>query len=530
MGPVLASSSTGSWKRAGVNAVLAALLLAGAYQLPATMDVDFANSAASYLSTDGFHDAEAGYRWSRARSEIQFHDPGSKWNVRLELLLSGFRPRDLPPPLLIVETPGRTFRLKPSRKVEPFAMDVSTPGTWSSTLRVVLRSEVFTPGGGDERSLGVRVHRARLITSGRAIPPIKQLFFGTLLVFLVGLWLPALGRWYVATPALLAIAFVYFRQWTAMAVPLVAVGFVLVVVVGRFVPSVTSFARSWSKAVSAALRQATPSLIELAVLAGVATGAAVVAYAARPSVELDLGSGAFEPIVHRFRGYDRDALSVHFREPLPRAVIDLRDFGAGRPWTVTIRAALEGEAHRGVLARADGAELRTELGPNWESHSFTVPAPDFSWRSGHELSFAGFPGAKLKVSSVRIDRGRSLPSVRAILFLTISGWALLLALRGIGLPERRAAWLSVAWLMVPAGAILLWPAIAIPLLPLVVVASVATAAGAILVRGGFRALAERDVVPEPAPGVLAVASLGFLAWFLAMASPLYVGGHFAYHA
>ncbi|HXV64917.1 MAG TPA: hypothetical protein VEK15_29740, partial [Vicinamibacteria bacterium] len=156
--------------------------------------------------------------------------------------------------------------------------------------------------------------------------------------------------------------------------------------------------------------------------------------------------------------------------------------------------------------------------------------PDFSWRSGHELSFAGFPGAKLKVSSVRIDRGRSLPSVRAILFLTISAWALLLALRGIGLPERRAAWLSVAWLMVPAGAVLLWPAIAIPLLPLVVVASVATAAGAILVRGGVRALAERDVVPEPAPGVLAVASLGFLAWFLAMASPLYVGGHFAYHA
>lgn len=529
MGPVLASSSSGSWKRAAVNAGLAAILLAGAYQLPATMDVDFANAPAGYLSTEGFHDAEAGYRWSRARSEIHFHDPGAKWNVRLELLLSGFRPRDLPPPLLIVETPGRTFRLKPSRKVEPFAMDVSTRGNWSSTLRVVLRSEVFTPGGGDERSLGVRVHRARLATSGRAIPPIRQLFFGSLLVFLVGLYVPALGRWYIAMPALLAISFVYFRQWAAMALPPIAVGLALVVVVARFVPSVTSLARSWSKAVSSALLQATPSLLELAIVAGVATGAAVVAYAGRPIVELDLGSSAFEPIVRRFRGYDRDALSVHFREPLPGAVIDLRDFGAGRPWKIAIRAALEGDAQLAVLARADGAELRTELGPTWESHSFTAPAPDFSWRSGYELSFAGFAGAKLKISSIRVDRGSSLPSARAILFITISAWAFLFGLRGMGLRERGATWLAVAWLVVPAGAVLLSPAVAIPLLPLVVVASVATSAVAILVRGGLLALAERDIVPELAPGVLVVASLGFLAWFLAMASPLYVGGHFAYH-
>jgi len=44
----------------------------------------------SSFAVENFHDAERGYRWSRARSRLVFRDPGASGRARLELTLAGF--------------------------------------------------------------------------------------------------------------------------------------------------------------------------------------------------------------------------------------------------------------------------------------------------------------------------------------------------------------------------------------------------------------------------------------------------------
>jgi len=73
--------------------VLITLLgIAAAYQVPSTMTLRAAEllSAVTYR---GFADAESGFRWSGARSEVVFPDPGPRWPVRVEVVLSAWRPR-----------------------------------------------------------------------------------------------------------------------------------------------------------------------------------------------------------------------------------------------------------------------------------------------------------------------------------------------------------------------------------------------------------------------------------------------------
>ncbi|HEY7698538.1 MAG TPA: hypothetical protein VIE88_08985, partial [Vicinamibacteria bacterium] len=113
---MLRSSSRASrWKGVGASAVLTMALVALAYRFPAVLSIDFGRGVESALGSSGFFDAEGSYRWSRARSEIVFPDPGAREAVRVELVLSGFRPPGSSPPRVLVEVQGKSLTLTPSR-------------------------------------------------------------------------------------------------------------------------------------------------------------------------------------------------------------------------------------------------------------------------------------------------------------------------------------------------------------------------------------------------------------------------------
>ena len=141
------------------------------------MVVDMGNAPLGALLTDNFHDAEEGYRWTRGTSRMRFLDSGASPTARVEIALAGFRPRGTRPPLLVIESGGETLRRSPGRRAELYKLETRTEGVWSSTLDVSLRSDTFSPGAGDDRSLGVRVHEARLVLPNgveAAAPPARS--------------------------------------------------------------------------------------------------------------------------------------------------------------------------------------------------------------------------------------------------------------------------------------------------------------------------------------------------------------------
>ena len=154
---------SGVWKAAGAGALGTLLLVTLAYRLPATMVVEMGNAPLSALLTNDFHDVEESYRWTRGTSRMRFLDPGASPTARVEILLAGFRPHSKPLPLLVIESGNETLRRRPERRTELFELETRTEGVWSSTLEVSLRSNTFSPGAEDNRSLGVRVHEARLV-------------------------------------------------------------------------------------------------------------------------------------------------------------------------------------------------------------------------------------------------------------------------------------------------------------------------------------------------------------------------------
>jgi hypothetical protein len=484
--------SASRWKGAGASAVLAVALVALAYSLPASVGIDFGRRIEGALGSSGFYDLEGSYRWSRARSEIVFPDPGARAPVRLELVLSGFRPPGSEPPRVVIVANGRTSTITPSRRIETYALEGSTSGLWSSTSRVQIRSDTFVPGAGDERALGVRVHGARLVLEGPAVPSLRQLVAAALVAALLALRAGA--------PAGVALAFVFgagyhfFRFQTALLVPSLALACLLLALAARIAPTSVERAilvpRRFARLVlegARPLRQ-TAALVAAAML----VLGTVAAYALHPRVDVPLGTGLAEPLLHRFGGYDRDSGGVLFRRPFPGAFIDLTDFGTSSPWVVSIEA----------FDRSRKVEL---------------PAPPWGYSPGHVLRFSESDG---RVASVSIDRGRSLPPLRVLLLL-LSSWMLFTAAFGAcGLSFRAAlACGSVSGVLILAG-IGAAPVFFIPLLDRIALAAGTALAAAALARSVLRSVSSI---------ALSIAAAAMALWFLASASPLYSGGHFAYH-
>jgi hypothetical protein len=467
-------------------------LAALAYALPATMAIDFGSGLAGALGSSGFHDREGSYRWSRARSEILFPDPGARSPVRLEIVLSGFRPPGAEPPRVAIEANGRTISLSPSRRIETYSLETSTSGVWSSTLRAQIRSDVFAPGAGDERALGARVHGARLLLDGPARPPLKQVLAAGALAALVALWRgPAAGS---ALGIVLGLAFHFFRFAAALLVPYLAAAGALLALASRFFPTSTRAASEFSRRFGQALLEGTRPLRTSAFLplAAILALGTVSAFLVRPRFDVELGTGVADPLLHRFGGFDRDEEGGLFRRTFPGAFLDLRDFGTTAPWAVSIEA----------IGESRGLELE---------------APPWGYRSGPVLRFSE---AGERIASVSIDRGRSLPPLRVVLLVLLSFFLFAAAFGASALSSRTALFSAWALGLLLVAGIAAAPVFFTPFLGRVALAGTA----ALVCAAGARSLL-RNVAPLP----LGIATTAFALWFLATASPLYSGGHFGYH-
>ncbi len=517
------------WKGAGVSAVLTMALVALAYRVPATIEIDLGRGVEGALGSSGFFDAEGSYRWSRARAEIVFPDPGARNPVRLELVLSGFRPPGSEPPRVAIEAGGRSLTLTPSRRIETYFLETATEGIWSSSSRVQIRSDTFVPGDGDERALGVRLHRARLVVAGPASPPLKQILASGAAAALLALVLGSYAA--MALGVLFGLGFAFLRFHAALLAPALALGIFTVLVVFRLAPGPVRFAGEVSRGFGRSLLEGAFALRSRFALpiGGLLILSTFASYALRPRFELGLGTGLAVPIAHRFAGFDRDADGVVFREPFPRASIDFRDFGGWSRWTISITAAAEAKAH-GVLAEAGGETLAADIDSRFRTHRFELEAPRWGSRSGHVVGFPGLgKGKTIRIAAVAVDRGRSFPSWRVLALVLGSAALFATAFGASGLSRRWALCLSAAIAAVVIVGIAAAPVFFVPFLSEVALAAGASLLAASAARGLLSAVSRTGLAPEPSAAALAIAAAAFILWFLATASPLYSGGHFSYH-
>jgi hypothetical protein len=131
-----------------------------------------------------------------------------------------------------------------------------------------------------------------------------------------------------------------------------------------------------------------------------------------------------------------------------------------------------------------------------------------------------------------VDRGRSLPPLRALALVLASSALFVGTLGACGLPplsRRGALALGAAIAGLIVAGLASAPVFLVPFLSLVALAALAAFLAASAARGFLSTISRSGLAPEPSAGVLAIACAAFSLWFLATASPLYSGGHFGYH-
>jgi hypothetical protein len=524
---------------ASVRLALAALLsITAAYQIQRPLTLAATGPLSAFTFRD-FSGPESGFRWSGAESTIVVPDPGPGVPVRLEIALSGWRPRGQDPPRVTVSAGGRTVSGQAPGRGEVLTLETTTSGTWRSDLLVHVSSETFRPGPRDARDLGVRVHEVRMQPTGNGVrrPPVRALLGAVATILLVFALLVQVG----VTPrtaqalSLVAAALIgglhaFARPWAALAsgpLLLLVAGAALV---ARLAPKPTRtltgiLADSLGLLVRGGQRLADGRVAAVVVLTLVAVAAA---YAATPRLDIDLGSGREVAVARGFGIYD--ALDgVKFRRLARGASLDLSDFGGGTSWTIQATASIEGAPRQGPILRAAGQELVAPLRDGeWATGSAIVPAP-FGWRSGLVLTAASGADA-LRLDRVVVDRGLAWPSLRVALAVCLSALLVIVAFGSVGLPPW--AGLVAATLLAFGAALAMArdPLVAIPFaLPFLAIVALATALAALGAAVTGR-LAERGLRGVPSPVALAAAAFGFGAWLTATAFPLYRGGHFVFHS
>jgi hypothetical protein len=523
--------------RLGRLALLGFLSVSAAYQCAPRMEIGAAGVLSS-LTYAGFYGPEEGYRWSSGSSTILLPDPGPGQEVHFEVTLSGWRPRRLEPPSVVLEMGSSSTTARLSRDEETVSLDATTGGVWDSSARVLLRSDSFVPGPQDPRALGVRVSSVRLLPNGPFVsprrPPLREPVLATIALLLLATLLVRIGvsdgRAFLASEVLAlltAAAYVAGRPWAVLGCgpALLAIGAAHLVVL--LAPRASRRALSFVGEVGGSLVSGLCGLRVFPTCALVALGAAGVwvAYSAQPRLDIEIGSGREVGIARGFGGFE-GASGVRFREPGPGAVLDLRDFGGGAEWRLALTASRPGRVGPVVVARWPGGTLTTSVDERW-SPSSSFATPSGVWRSGLVLAFPSAPG--LRISRVQVDRGRSRPSVR-ILLLTI-GAALLagIAAGALGLPPPAAHVALGLFLGGEAFVLLKDPLVAIPFVGTAAAVMGLSCVFAAFLGAGRRTLAPRGLLLPP-PKALAAASLGFAGWLLATSYPLYRGGHFVFHS
>ncbi len=520
---------------------LAAFLLTGAaFQTQGPMVLGAADPLISHATFHDFFPPEDGLRWSGSRSEVVFKEPGAFIPVRVELLLSGWRPPGEPPAELTLRAGATAVTVQLGPGAQTVSLETITPGIWSSDLVLTLQSSTFDPGPADARKLGVRVEEARLVPLGRGprVPPLRPLVLGVALAILIVFILGQAGiagrtaeSVALASMVILSALFAWARPvaavWTGPAVVVLGV----VALLARSMPRFTRFVVAVLAASAKALAEGWARLRDVQVVALILFGAVLVvlAYRAPSRIDIDLGSGREVAVAHGLGAFEGKGGPTS-RRVLRGASLDLRDFGGGAPWKITAAAALYGAPRDVTVVRAGDREMVMALRETkWTEGASSAPSP-FGWRSGLRIEFPEGSDS-LRVDRITIERGAARPSLRVMTLLILSALLALLAFGSAGLSKRTGLVAAVLVLVGSTSALVAEPLAAIPFTGHFF---------GIVLAGAFLGVALKGVVSVlgdgradgllPGPVAIGSAMSGFAAWLTATAFPYYRGGHFVFHS
>jgi hypothetical protein len=518
--------------------IVALLLAATAFQGQGPTTLRAADPLVSPATFRDFFPPEGGLRWSSDRSAIVFPDPGPLVPVRVEVHLSAWRPPGQAGPQVVISAGGRSVTMHPGPGAERVTLETTTSGFWRSDLEVEIRSDVFSPGEGDQRRLGVRVEDATLVPLARGvrIPPLGALvevaLLGGLIRFVLGrAGISATGAErtafvaVTAVAALIAVARPVAAIWLGPFVLLVA----LLSVASALMPRTTHAVSPVASAFAHALREGFGRLRDAQIAALVIIGAVLVTLAYRvPSrIDIDLGSGREAAVAQGFGAFV--GMGGEKARIAPRgARLDLSDFGGGASWKIEAAASLEGAARDVAVLQAAGRELILPLQDGkWTTGAMSAPSP-FGWKSGLVLEVKGGSDA-LRLDRVSIERGGSLPSLRVLAAIVLAGLLAVIAFGAAGVSIRAGRLAGTCVVLGATLALAYEPLAAVPFSFRFLAIVVLAALGAAKLRAirGFLDNGERLL---PGPAAIAAAIGGWAAWLTAAAFPLYRGGHFVFHS
>jgi hypothetical protein len=516
---------------------VALVLLAAAFQFPGAMKLGAADPLISAAAYRGFFPPEDGLRWSAARSAIVFPEPGPGIPVRVELLLSGWRPPGVAAPRVVVTAGGRSVSAQPGPGAEVVALETTTSGWWRSDLEVELSSDVFDPGPGDTRRLGVRVEEARLIplSRGLRIPPLGPLAGAAASALLIALVLGRAGslprtanRAALGFVVIAAAGFTFARPWAGLlwaplAASLVVLGALTLVLPGAAKRAGSTVGASVPALLTGLHRLKDPHLATLFVSAVILLG---VAYRTPSRIDIDLGSGREVAVARDFGSFvGRSGVTARWA---PRgAHLDLSDFGGGAPWRIEVAAAVDGPPRDVAVLGVSGRELIAPLeASKWTSAATSFASP-FGWRSGLVVSVPG-GFEKLRIDRISIERGAALPSIRVVVLVVCGALIVMVGAGVLGLSRIAGRAGAAAIVLGSSLAIASEPLAAIPFLSRFAAILSAGLLLAAILAGIVTSLKRHAWLPGPV--AMGAAASGWVAWLTATAFPYYRGGHFVFHS
>jgi hypothetical protein len=510
----------------GVAALLPFLAASAAYQVARPLEVAADTPLLGAWLFEDVHAGEGDERWTRARSQVLLPEPGPDLVARVEVDVSGWRPRGQPPPRLVLEAGPGHLIAQPQASRETLSFPSATAGWWSSTLSLQLRSDTFVPGTGDARALGVRLHAVRLIPQGPTLalrrPPLRPLVWAALCGLLVFL---ALAR---ATPArqrrahgaalvfalVLGCLLVWARPYAVLGLPGLAVLLAGLVAWRALAP------RTWSQRPRRAWAHATLGLRALgqrASLIALVLGLTAFTLAERTwrVLEIDPTTAAGLALTRGLGAFDAQD-GQRLRHVRRGAQVALGALGAGDA-LVELRVAAPRPHPALALGTWGTTEALAAVATSWTW--VTLPAST----SGRTLTFGlAAEQAGLRLASLRLTRRTVWPAWQALVALLLAALSIG-ALLGSAGRAHAAAYGMLAFLLGSAVAVARAPLATLPFLPTL---------AALCACGWLLALWLRSGMTPGDAGRPrhVVAALSFVAWACALTFPLYRGGHFLFHS
>ena len=518
--------------------VLALVLTGAAFQFQDPTTLKASDPLVSAATFREFFPPEGGLRWSSGQGAIVFPGPGAGVPVRVEVLLSGWRPPGQDGPRVVLTAGSRSTTVHPGPGAERVTLETTTSGWWSSDLEVEIRSDVFEPGQGDARQLGIRVEEAALVPLARGprVPPLGALVGTMLIALLVAFVLGQAGvasliaeRSALAAAVVVAGLYAFARPlasvWSGPCVALLLLTAVAAGLMPRATRAMAGIATASARALGEGLARLRDIHAATLALAGVIL--VTLAYRAPSRIDIDLGSGREVAVAQGFGSFvGKGGEKARWA---PRgARLDLSDFGGGAPWKIEASAAFEGAPREVAVLGAGGRELVAPLQEApWTTAAMSAASP-FGWRSGLLLTVPGGSDL-LRIDRVSVERGAALPSVRVVVAVVLAGLLALVAFGAVGLsiPAGRVAGAIV--LIGCALAIAKEPLAAIPFTFRFLGIAAAAAALAAILRALVSFFDKGDRL-VPGPAAIAAAVSGWAAWLVATAFPFYRGGHFVFHS